>query len=63
MILKCTCFHPAQDKLHGKSKRVHNPCKRSLGSVKWRCTVCKNEREAFDGIFPPNPVEQAKVND
>ena len=47
MILQCTCIHPYQDKLYGRGKRVHNQMQRSGGaSIKYRCTVCKNEREA-----------------
>lgn len=41
-VLLCDCKHPAQDKLHGAGKRVHNLANKS---GKWRCTVCKNEKE------------------
>ncbi len=60
MILKCTCFHPAQDKFHGKGKRVHNVMTRTTSGLKFRCTVCKTEREATTTYFPSTPVEQAK---
>jgi len=47
MILQCTCIHPYQDKLYGKGKRVHNQMQRSGGgAIKYRCTVCKTERES-----------------
>lgn len=61
MILNCTCYHPAQDKLHGKHKRVHNMCRRTTGNTKFRCTVCSTEREASGTSFVLNPVEQAKL--
>ena len=60
MILKCTCYHPAQDKLNGKGKRVHNKMNRTVGGQKYRCTVCKNERETTEGTFRPYPVAEAK---
>lgn len=44
-ILKCNCKHAEQDRLHGYKLRVHNPMK---GGKKFRCTVCLNEREAFN---------------
>jgi hypothetical protein len=60
MKLKCTCYHPAQDKFHGKGWRVHNAMARTSSGQKYRCTVCKNEREAGYATFTPTPVEQAK---
>lgn len=36
-VMKCTCYHVAQDRLHGKMMRVHNECKDGH-----RCTVCSN---------------------
>lgn len=39
-IKACTCEHEYQDKKHGKSKRVHNPCAKG-----YRCSVCGNEKE------------------
>ena len=42
-ILKCTCTHPDQDRLHGKGYRVHNRTK----EAKYRCTVCLKERDGF----------------
>lgn len=44
MILKCSCAHEGQDRLHGSGKRVHNSCPDPSGGVKWRCTVCNTER-------------------
>lgn len=43
MIYRCDCKNEAQDKLHGKGKRVHNVCN-SVGQAKIRCTVCKAEK-------------------
>lgn len=40
-VLPCDCKHPAQDKLHGSGKRVHNLANKS---GKYRCTVCKSEK-------------------
>ena len=40
MIIKCTCKHEEQDKLHGPQCRVANPTK---DPDKVRCTVCKRE--------------------
>ena len=37
----CSCANEGQDRLHGKSKRVHNYCE-SNGN--WRCTVCSSEK-------------------
>lgn len=45
MILKCSCQHAAQDKLHGPGRRVHNKSKDGSGGIKWRCTICKKERQ------------------
>lgn len=42
MIIKCTCEHKQQDKLHGDKNRVYN--KRAGAKDKreeYRCTVCK----------------------
>ena len=62
MILSCTCIHPDQDKLHGRGKRVHNQMQRSGGgAIKYRCTVCKNEREASSASLTSSSVEQSKV--
>ena len=35
MILPCTCTHEAQDKIHGKGRRVWN-----VGKTHRKCTVC-----------------------
>ena len=45
MIKKCTCEHKDQDQMHGKGNRVHNPVNKDPKAIKWRCTVCKNERD------------------
>lgn len=34
-IKPCTCKHQAQDELHGKQNRVHNPTAKGM-----KCTVC-----------------------
>lgn len=42
MILPCDCKHDAQDKLHGKGKRVHNRMAiKTHGGEEARCTVCQ----------------------
>ena len=56
MILKCTCIHPAQDRLHGIGNRVHNKLTRTTGGQLYRCTVCKKERAMVEYY----PVEPAK---
>jgi hypothetical protein len=38
-ILKCSCDHPAQDKLHGVGNRVMNSVLKG-GEGAHRCTVC-----------------------
>ena len=44
-ILKCTCKHPGQDKLHGFQQRAHNQTKTAPNQPSvWRCTVCAKER-------------------
>lgn len=40
-IIKCDCKHESQDKLYGRGYRVHN----GTISGKWRCTVCKKEKD------------------
>lgn len=40
MVLICSCAHEAQDRIHGKGKRVHNVTKAGAA----RCTVCQNEK-------------------
>lgn len=46
MISSCDCKHTDQDALHGKGRRVFNPCKPSnWPQVKaHRCTVCGKEK-------------------
>lgn len=43
-VMTCKCHHEAQDKLHGKDQRVHNPAGGKQGG-KWRCTVCGDTKE------------------
>jgi len=46
MIIKCSCKHEGQDKLHGKGMRVHNICKLDDDTMNGlRCTVCLNEKD------------------
>ena len=47
MILKCNCKHDFQDKVYGLGKRVHNQIVNKINKLiaKFRCTVCKTERE------------------
>ncbi len=59
MILKCTCYHPVQDSLYGVGRRVHNKMTRTTSGQKYRCTVCKTERESSLAGFPLTPVEKA----
>ena len=47
MIIKCTCQHEGQDKLHGKQMRVVTPTAKKAGDVRtFRCTVCVKEHQA-----------------
>ncbi len=46
MILKCTCPHEGQDRLHGPGNRVHNAMKEAGGTVSFRCTICCKDRTA-----------------
>ena len=39
-IVKCTCVHAEQDRLHGAGMRVANACAAKAGSLEHRCTVC-----------------------
>ncbi len=50
MILKCTCEHEGQDKLHGKNQRVHNETNKGQEKqVIWRCTVCQSTKTKQEG--------------
>jgi len=49
MIIRCSCQHKYQDEKYGPGNRVHNMMKDTKGQIKWRCTVCKDEK--------PNPKE------
>lgn len=44
-ILKCTCKHEQQDKLHGTGNRLHNA---TAKPKVYRCIVCCKEREGGD---------------
>jgi len=39
-ILRCTCKHKSQDRLHGKQRRVCNRMRPMGGGIRFRCTVC-----------------------
>ena len=39
-ILRCTCAHAGQDKLHGKGMRVFNKLGGKDKHDTYRCTVC-----------------------
>ena len=43
MIFPCDCNHPAQDKLHGKGMRAHNP--RKGGTMGYRCAACGDTKD------------------
>lgn len=43
MIIKCSCVHNGQDKLHGAQRRVCNECKDTGSGHVYRCTVCVKE--------------------
>lgn len=48
-ILKCSCEHKAQDKVHGKKMRVMNSTEKAQANssfIIYRCTVCKAEHYA-----------------
>lgn len=55
MILKCTCPHEGQDRLHGLGNRVHNEMKESGGTVSHRCTICCKEKTANSASFVSKP--------
>lgn len=44
MIMKCLCSHEQQDQMYGKGMRIFNACAGKT-NVKYRCTVCKHEKE------------------
>ena len=47
MVIKCTCTHAEQDKIHGKGNRVHNYAAKANGGFGgYRCTVCLNVKSA-----------------
>lgn len=43
MILRCVCQSEFQDREHGLSMRVHNPCGQRT-NPQARCTVCQKEQ-------------------
>lgn len=45
MILPCSCYHEAQDKIHGKGKRVKNLTLKNKNEKIYRCTVCLKESQ------------------
>ncbi len=61
MILKCSCVHEAQDRLHGSGNRVHNQTKTEGGAVRGRCTICKTEHDKpAVAQFQPQPQTKKK---
>ena len=48
-IMPCTCDHPAQDRLHGPGRRVHNYGPKAARDGGWRCTVCGSEKAGSAG--------------
>ena len=46
-ILKCTCKHEQQDKMHGLQMRVHTKmAQKDSKDRRWKCTVCLQIRES-----------------
>ena len=45
-ILKCTCKHQQQDRLHGTGKRVFNLTLIKSSPPTYRCTVCDTQKTA-----------------
>lgn len=43
-VKKCDCVHETQDRMYGKSMRLHNKCATKSVSVVWRCTICRKEK-------------------
>lgn len=53
MIHKCTCQHEYQDKRYGTGRRIFNEMAKSApGTIKGRCTVCKNEISVGSPVKP-----------
>lgn len=49
MIMKCTCEHAYQDRVHGDKMRVQNPV---TGREKtFRCTVCTKENSKGQSLL------------
>lgn len=46
LVMPCDCEHPAQDKMYGRGRRVHNQ-KGQKNAGKVACTVCGREKTAF----------------
>jgi len=56
MISSCTCKHADQDALHGRGRRVFNPCKPGAwkaGAKPHRCTVCGSEKDIPEATVKP----------
>ncbi len=51
-VMSCICLHDSQDKLHGKTNRVHNLAEKGQGGDSgWRCTVCNNVQNSKASDF------------
>lgn len=49
MIVKCSCVHVSQDRLHGKGNRVANKCGSKTLVNMCRCTVCGQQHSQNSG--------------
>lgn len=47
-VIACTCNHVYQDNRYGNKMRLHNKGGGN-GNIKWRCTVCGNEKTSNAG--------------
>jgi hypothetical protein len=45
-IIKCTCTCEYQDKVYGKSNRVHSVCQSGNNVSGFRCSVCSNKKDS-----------------
>lgn len=48
-IIRCTCICEYQDKIYGKSLRVHSICESGKNVSGFRCSVCSNKKDAGAG--------------
>ena len=55
-IIRCTCSHPFQDSVYGKSNRVAN----TMRSGQLKCTVC-GTISGSKGIIPSGKVAKAET--